>query len=67
MFRADLRLDLMSEAQERWVTYAGRVGTAARAVAISLAEPSLSLPLTSPTRARPAASALRSRACNNSP
>jgi hypothetical protein len=37
MFRADLRLDLMSEAQERWVTYAGRVGTAARAVAISLA------------------------------
>jgi len=37
MFRADLRLDLMSDAQERWVTYAGRVGTAARALAIGLA------------------------------
>ena len=37
MFRADLRLDLRSYAQERWVTYAGRVGTAARALAISLA------------------------------
>ena len=37
MFRADLRLDLMSEAQERWVTYAGRIGTAASALAISLA------------------------------
>ena len=37
MFRADLRLDLMSDTQERWVTYAGRIGTAARALAISLA------------------------------
>ncbi len=36
-FREDLRLDLMSDAEERWVTYAGRVGTAARAVAIGLA------------------------------
>ncbi len=67
MFRADLRLDLRSYAQERWVTYAGRVGTAARALAISLAGASVVLPLTSPTRARPAASALRSRVCNNSP
>ncbi len=36
-FRDDLRLDLMSDAEERWVTYAGRVGTAARALAIGLA------------------------------
>ena len=36
-FRDDLRLDRMSEAEERWVTYAGRIGTAARAVAIGVA------------------------------
>ena len=36
-FRDDLRLDLMSDAEERWVTYAGRVGTSARALAIGLA------------------------------
>ncbi len=36
-FRDDLRLDLMSEAERRWVTHAGRVGTAARALAIGLA------------------------------
>jgi hypothetical protein len=36
-FRDDLRLDRMGEAEERWVVYAGRVGTAARAVAIGVA------------------------------
>lgn len=36
-FRADLRLDLMSEAERSWVTHAGRVGTAARALAIGAA------------------------------
>ena len=36
-FREDLRLDLMSDAERRWVTHAGRVGTAARALAIGLA------------------------------
>jgi hypothetical protein len=36
-FRDDLRLEQMSEAEERWVTYAGRFGTAARAVAIGVA------------------------------
>lgn len=36
-FRADLRLDLMSEAERSWVTRAGRVGTAARALAIGVA------------------------------
>lgn len=36
-FRDDLRLDLMSEAEERWVTFAGCVGTAARALAIGVA------------------------------
>ena len=36
-FRDDLRLDLMSEAERSWVTHAGRVGTAARALAIGLA------------------------------
>ncbi|CAN5859879.1 DUF1206 domain-containing protein [soil metagenome] len=36
-FRDDLRLDQISEAEERWVVYAGRVGTAARALAIGVA------------------------------
>lgn len=36
-FRDDLRLDQMSEAEERWVVYAGRLGTAARALAIGVA------------------------------
>ena len=36
-FREDLRLDLMSDAERRWVTHAGPVGTAARALAIGLA------------------------------
>jgi hypothetical protein len=36
-FREDLRLDLMSDAERRWVSHAGRVGTAARALAIGLA------------------------------
>jgi hypothetical protein len=36
-FRDDLRLDVMSHAERSWVTYAGRVGTAARALAIGLA------------------------------
>ncbi len=36
-FREDLRLDLMTDAERRWVTHAGRVGTAARALAIGLA------------------------------
>ncbi|HZF59415.1 MAG TPA: DUF1206 domain-containing protein [Rubrobacter sp.] len=38
-FREDLRLDLMSDAERRWVTHAGSVGTAARALAIGLAGP----------------------------
>lgn len=36
-FREDLRRLRMSEAEERWVVWAGRVGTAARAVAIGVA------------------------------
>ena len=36
-FRADLRLEQMGEGEERWVIYAGRVGTAARALAIGVA------------------------------
>jgi hypothetical protein len=36
-FRDDLRLTQMGEAEERWVVYAGRIGTAARAVAIGVA------------------------------
>lgn len=36
-FREDLRLDRMSEAEERWVVYAGRLGTSARALAICVA------------------------------
>ena len=36
-FRDDLRLDLMSDAEDRWVTFAGCVGTAARALAIGVA------------------------------
>ena len=36
-FREDLRLDLMGESEERWVVYAGRIGTGARAVAIVVA------------------------------
>ena len=36
-FRDDLRLDRMGDAEERWVIYAGRVGTAARAIAIGVA------------------------------
>ena len=36
-FREDLRLGQMGESEERWVVYAGRFGTAARAVAIGVA------------------------------
>ena len=36
-FRDDLKLDRMSDAEERWVILAGRVGTAARALAIGVA------------------------------
>jgi hypothetical protein len=36
-FRDDLKLGRMSESEERWVVYAGRFGTAARAVAIGVA------------------------------
>jgi hypothetical protein len=36
-FREDLRLDVMSDAEKSWVTYAGRVGTAALALAIGQA------------------------------
>jgi hypothetical protein len=36
-FRDDLRLDRMGDAEKRWVIYAGRVGTAARAIAIGVA------------------------------
>jgi uncharacterized protein DUF1206 len=36
-FRDDLKLDRMSDAEERWVILAGRVGTAARALAIVVA------------------------------
>jgi Domain of Unknown Function (DUF1206) len=36
-FRDDLRLGQMGESEERWVVYAGRFGTAARAVAIGVA------------------------------
>jgi Domain of Unknown Function (DUF1206) len=36
-FRDDLRLHQMGETEERWVIYAGRIGTAARAIAIGVA------------------------------
>ena len=36
-FRDDLKLNLMSDAEERWVVLAGRLGTAARALAIGVA------------------------------
>jgi hypothetical protein len=36
-FRDDLRLHRMDETEERWVIYAGRIGTAARAIAIGVA------------------------------
>jgi hypothetical protein len=36
-FREDLHLNRMSNAEERWVTFAGRVGTTARAIAIGVA------------------------------
>ena len=36
-FREDLRLGQMGEGEERWVIYAGRIGTAARALAIGVA------------------------------
>jgi hypothetical protein len=36
-FRDDLRLDRMGEPEERWVVYAGSIGTAARAIAIGVA------------------------------
>ncbi len=36
-FRDDLKLDRLSAAEDRWVTLAGRVGTAARALAIGVA------------------------------
>jgi hypothetical protein len=36
-FRDDLRLHQMGETEERWVIYAGRSGTAARAIAIGVA------------------------------
>jgi heme/copper-type cytochrome/quinol oxidase subunit 2 len=36
-FRGDLELHGMSDAEQRWVTLAGRAGTAARAVAIGVA------------------------------
>jgi hypothetical protein len=36
-FRDELRLNRMSDAEERWVTFAGCVGTAARALAIGVA------------------------------
>ena len=36
-FRDDLKLNRMSDGEERWVILAGRVGTAARALAIGVA------------------------------
>jgi hypothetical protein len=36
-FRGDLKLGQMGEWEERWVVYAGRFGTAARAIAIGVA------------------------------
>jgi hypothetical protein len=36
-FRDDLRLQRMGETEERWIIYAGRIGTAARAIAIGVA------------------------------
>jgi hypothetical protein len=36
-FREDLSLDRMSDTEERWITLAGRAGTAARALAIGVA------------------------------
>jgi hypothetical protein len=36
-FRDDLRLGQMGDLEEHWVVYAGRIGTASRAIAISLA------------------------------
>lgn len=36
-FRSELKLGQMDEREERWVIYAGRIGTAARALAIGVA------------------------------
>jgi Domain of Unknown Function (DUF1206) len=36
-FRSELKLEQMGEGEERWVIYAGRIGTAARALAIGVA------------------------------
>lgn len=36
-FREELQLNRMSNAEERWATFAGRVGTTARAIAIGVA------------------------------
>ena len=36
-FLPELKLDQMGETETRWITYAGRVGTAARALAIGVA------------------------------
>jgi len=58
-FRDDLRLDRMGKAEERWVVYAGRIGTAARAIAIGVAGFSSSWRLTTRTLARSVASAPR--------
>ena len=60
MFRADLRLDLMSDAQERWVTYAGRVGTAALAISLAGAFVVLAAYQSDPSETRNLSAALES-------
>ena len=64
-FWDDLRLDRMGEAEERWVVYAGRIGT----TAAPSPSPALSsfLPCISRTRARPAASVPRSKPSSTNP
>src|SRR5215218_4249963 len=66
-FRDDLRLQRMGETEERWVIYAGRIGTAARASPSVSPGPFSCWPRTSLTRAKLAASAPSSRPSSTNP
>jgi len=59
-FRGDLRLDLMSEAEERWVTLAGHAGTAALAIGLAGAFVVLAAYQSDPSETRSLGAALES-------
>jgi len=59
-FRGDLRLDLMSEAEERWVALAGRAGTAALAIGLAGAFVVLAAYQSDPSETRSLGAALES-------